>query len=119
MGQVCKVLENTLNYAGFSHFVSNLKGVTFRGYATGFSVRTESTLKRKGVFTMKKNFNLNREDMLRIIVALGRSECWLIEMAKKHPEYDEHYMKKCDEAIALEMKLRELTECTLSETMDY
>ena len=68
---------------------------------------------------MKKNFNLNREDLLRIIVALERSECWLIEMAKRHPEYDADYMKKCDEAIALEMRLREMTECTLSETMYY
>lgn len=57
--------------------------------------------------------------MLRIIVALERSECWLIEMGERHPEFDEHYNKKCNEAIALEMKLREMTQCTLSETMDY
>ena len=57
--------------------------------------------------------------MLKIIVALERSECWLTEMAQRHPEHEEHYMKKCFESIALETKFREMTQCTLSETMDY
>ena len=68
---------------------------------------------------MKKNYTVSREDLLRIVVALERSECWLIEMAQKHPEHEKHYLNKVDDSIELETKLKEMIQCTLAETMDF
>lgn len=68
---------------------------------------------------MKKNYTVSRDDLLKIIVALERSGCWLMEMAQRHPEYEHHYTKKVDDSIELEMRLREMVQCTLSETMPY
>lgn len=68
---------------------------------------------------MKKIYKVTREDLLKAIVALDRAECWLMGLAQKHPEYEKFYMKRIDESIELEMRLREMIQCTLSETMEF
>ena len=68
---------------------------------------------------MKKNYKVSREDLLKAIVALERAECWLIEMAQRHPEYEKDYLKRVDDSIELEMRWKEMVQCTLSETMNF
>ena len=68
---------------------------------------------------MKKNYKVSREDLLKVVVALERAECWLIEMAQRHPEYEKDYLKRVDASIELEMRLKEMIQCTLSETMNF
>lgn len=66
---------------------------------------------------MENRYNVSREDLISIIIALGRAECWLIELANKHTKHESDFMDEVTKTVELEMRLRDLVKCSFDEAL--
>lgn len=91
----------------------------FRGCVSNTYIVTMTHKQRdaeRGI-TMENLYNVSREDLISIIIALGRAECWLIELANKHTKHESNFMDEVTKTLELEMRLRDLVKCSFNEAI--